>query len=66
MTLIFSQGGTSMFRTLFPNKSIPLRRLNTNGLVAMVMIAFLLPGGALAAPVKQRTFASPRQPLQPW
>jgi hypothetical protein len=59
MTLIFYQGGTSMFRNLFPNKLISFRRLNTIGMVAMLMITFLLPGNALAAPVKQRTFASP-------
>ncbi len=48
-----------MFRNIFPNKSIPLRRLNTIGMAAMLMITSLLPGNALAAPVKQRTFASP-------
>jgi hypothetical protein len=59
MTGIFYQGGTSMFRNIFPNKSIPLRRLNTIAMAAMLMITFLLPGNALSAPVKQRTFASP-------
>jgi hypothetical protein len=55
----FFQGGTSMFRNIFPNKSILFGRLNTIGMAAMLMIVFLLSGNALAAPVKQRTFASP-------
>jgi hypothetical protein len=59
MTLIFYQGGTSMFRNLFPNKLISFGRLNTIGMVAMFMITFLLPGNALAVPVKQKAFASP-------
>ena len=53
-----------MFRNIFPDKTIPFRRLNTIGMAAVLLITFLLPGSALAAPVKQQTFASPEAAIK--
>jgi hypothetical protein len=52
MTLISSQRGSSMFPNFFPNKYVLLWRLNTIGIVAVLLITFLLPSITLPASAK--------------